>query len=291
MRDRGPIASRGGTTRGAGRVVIVALLVVLAGCGSIFDRGLTPTASPAPVPDGPRPGLTTLGPGIPPYDAVNATELLAAHDAALRGGLVRVVDSVIVNGSALRVVARRTLVYERRNRLAGSFLYATNRLSEPHYVSITRNGSGLFVTTTLRNGTRYTNETVPPGISAHLPARNLTHGLLGTGRFEAVGRDDDVVRLAATDPASLTGLLPAAFRRPHNVTATLTVTPSGRITQVSVGFEAVRDGDPVTVSVLRDVAFPSNRVDPSGNGNTGTEPTPELEPAREGRSQDAAGGD
>ncbi len=262
FRDRGTrCASRGpASDRRQGRVagpsgrrglLAVVLAVVLAGCGG-FVAEETTTLTPVPV-GGEDAEQSTVAPGIPETGRVDADRLLAAHETQRRGVPVRIVDVMTVKGPDQQFLIRRTVEIPDRDRYNASYVYSRGFNREPLFVSERRNATGRTVATTLPNGTRRVNTTLPPVLRDRLPPSNLIEDVLEAGGFVYADGAGRYIRLESRALSALGPVVPRAIEQPRDATAMLKVTPEGFVTLLELNFAAVHDGGEVRVTILRDV--------------------------------------
>ena len=252
--------------------VVLACLVVLAGCGSEGVSGPTDTVTPAPVPDDATPTADRaqrLAPGVTADGVVAPARLVGAHVAALRGRSFATMHrsaSYVANGSLRSEVLTRGLVNDGHRRL-----FVVRRASGPLVRSIGLSGrveqyvaGPTTVRRTVRDGAvRYSSGRRDPGAvtgSVLLPdlvaGSTLSIALDGM-TFGVTPLDGPtnatryrLVATEVTDPETLVGLAGADAR---NATFTATVTADGLVSWFRLSYTADRGDGPITV--VRTVAF------------------------------------
>lgn len=250
------------------RVAVVALFLVLAGCGSVgaptSDPG-TVTVTPAPVPAGtPVPGGDTLAPGLAADGVFDSGRLAAAHGAALAGRsftLVRT-DSRYTNGT-LSQRDRSVLVYGADGRRFSYDLRQTDRRDgenatsrirryadgERVYVAVTRGNETTYDLLRASDGTPYDPSRVFPANATNERGLARLFVLLDarvTDEWTVDGRT--VYRVATPDPQTVPPL--------RNITFAANVTETGLVRSYYLEYDVTRATGPVRVvanTTYRDV--------------------------------------
>ena len=241
------------------RWLAAALLLVLAGCGSVAaptpDPG-TATVTPAPVPDGtPSPDGDTLAPGLTEDGVFDARRLAAAHAAALDGRSfthVRV-DSRYTNGTLVRR-DRSVLRYAAGGERFRYDLRQTDRRGSVNATSrIERYGDGeqVYVAVTTGNRTRYELLRASDG-SPYAPERvfpaNAT-GERGIARLFVL-IDTEVTDVRTVDGRTVYRLAtPATQSVPplRNISFVANVSETGLVRDYRLAYDVVRSGRSVRV--------------------------------------------
>ena len=146
--------------------VVVATLVVLAGCSAVFDGGSTdestPTITPMAVPtDEPTPTpVSRLAPGLTGQGIENTSALVAAHTARLRN------TSFVTRANTTGLTTNGSVVFRQTDTLRagppGSGVYSvtelngspsSSSLAAPVHTAVWSNEKWLVVNRTYANGT------------------------------------------------------------------------------------------------------------------------------------------
>ncbi|MEF8841699.1 MAG: hypothetical protein V5A62_08745 [Haloarculaceae archaeon] len=271
-----------------GRVPVVAVLVLLAGCGSAAGPASpgtgTDTVTPAPVPTAPPttapaptagPTRTTtaardpsLPPGVTASGIANASALADAHSAALEGRSYRAVT--VVNRSTasgwertrevLRVDGDRVHLVHRERTSGG------NDSSRVEYLD----GRARYVRCERANGTAACPTGPPSAIAGDAAGTVLV--LLSGSDSRLVGTETRLVgngraatlrhRLLVTgNPLGLGS--PYGVLEARNYTVTALVTPSGLVTDLRASYDLVGGEARIDVTArLRFSSIGSVRVTP-----------------------------
>jgi len=268
--------------------VVLAVLVLLAGCGSAAGpaspgRGTAtvtpapvpttaPTATPAPTaaPTGTAtPRAASLPPGVTASGIANASALASAHGAALDGRSYRAVT--VVNRSTpsgwertrevLRVDGDRVHLVRRTNETG------TNGSSRVEYLD----GRTRYVRCERANGTGACPTGPPSAIAGDAAGTVLVllsgsdSRLVGTeSRVAGADRGDEALRHRVVITGNPLGLgSPYGVLEARNYTATALVTPSGLVTELRASYDLVGGGTRIRVTArLRFSSVGSVRVTP-----------------------------
>lgn len=241
------------------RSLVVALLLVLAGCGSPAapapDPG-TATVTPAPVPAGtPPPGAEALAPGLAEDGVFDAGRLAAAHAEALAGrsftlvrtdarytdGTLRQRDRSVLRyaagGERFRYDLDQTDRREGANETARIERYADG---ERVYVAVTRGNTTSYDLLRASDGSTYAPTRVFPANATNERGLARLFVLIDTemiGEWTVDGRT--VYRLRTVGSQSVPPL--------RNTTFEANVSETGLVRSYSLEYDVMRSGTSVRV--------------------------------------------
>lgn len=241
------------------RSLVVALLLVLAGCGSLASPTPDPetaTVTPAPVPGGtPPPSAETLAPGLDEGGVFDAGRLAAAHADALAGRsftLVRT-DSRYVDGSLVQR-DRSVLRYAAGGERFRYDLQQTDRregANQTARIERYADGEQVYVAVTSGNRTRYELLRASDG-SAYAPTRvfpaNATNERGLARLFVLI--DTEVVGERTVDGRTVYRLRTVGSQSVpplRNITFVANVSETGQVRSYRLEYDVVRSGQSVHV--------------------------------------------
>lgn len=238
-------------------VVSLLVLLVTAGCAGVFgtdsDR---PTATPAAVGDGPVPG-------VPAVEQNGSTVVVDAGKLVTRNNRARARRSHTLVRNVSVQTDNGTVRLSRTRRVADNRTLERLSVDGPEsFTTAVRNGTlysddtGNWARTNLSNGRTVTSrlvgdEIAPYGFGAELPSR-----VLAATEFRVRQRADSVVLATEDIDLAEADLLPISAGVPGNERARVVVTEDGLVTAVVVEYDAVQDGEQLSVRIvhrLRDV--------------------------------------
>lgn len=203
----------------AGRVVVVAALVVLGGCGAFGGTDRQPV-TPVPVPEQSRPA--GLAPGVAD-DAVDSRRLGAAHRRATQNRSYTLSMRLSMEWGT-QVVA---LAVEGRHR----YDYRTDIVDQQYTRQVYASGDRRYVYNERTEGTwTATGDPAPVRVLIDPDPARLVEAYFDTDvRVERPACESCPVTLTARDP-------PPAFEPADNYTVRATVRPEGLVTSLNVSY-------------------------------------------------------
>jgi hypothetical protein len=253
------------------RIVLLVVVVALAGCSgaSVESDGATPTVTPAPVPDDDANAERIEGP------TVDGAERGRAHERTLSLPHTRIHDLKISQDGLVLLEYRETATLgagdESRLRRAYSgpltaefvpYVEGASSAREERYVTPERVARRQSVDGIERE--RSANG--PPALVAPLLVtddRALVAALLDGGRVAERTRS---LGARMTHDRVHPSAVPQVLDDPRNGTLSATMREDGRVTRITVGYEATLDGEPVVVEQSFRWDRPTEPVEPEWAG-------------------------